>query len=772
MDATQTFGQWLRHRRRELDLTQDTLARQVGCARITIRKLEGDKLRPSMQLANLLMEGLEIPLEEREKYTRFARGGSFPSPPPLKENPNNIPNAISSFVGREHELADVKKLLKASRLVTLTGAGGIGKTRFAMQVGSEMIDSFKDGIWWVELAALNDPALVTGALAKALDVREIPNQSLEETLAHFLRTKQLLLILDNCEHLIEACAQIAGQLLTACKNVKILATSREALGIIGEIVWQVSPLTLPGIQPLSLIESFMQYEATLLFVQRATAVNQYFSLTAQNVPAVFQICRYLEGIPLAIELAAARVKTLSPEQIATRMDDRFALLISDGRTAPSRQQTLRATLDWSHDLLTETERELFRQLSIFAGGFTLGALESIARLDSNLSVLDMLSRVVDKSLIVVEQKDHARYRLLETIRQYALEKLEGSGEAKPIHDRHLDYFLMFAEQAEAHLFRSEQRDWARRLEVEHDNLRAAITWSFECNQIQTGLQMAGALAWFWHTNGHLTEGSRWLEKMLTSDQGTHGRERAKALRASSILARDMGDYVRARAFAESSIRLYREFGEDQGTGLALADLGATLSYEGKREEAIESLQESLHLLQPIGEWWGTAYAHLWLGDTLFRLGDTTRAATNWEESLRLTQELGDYALMAWSLSGLADVARLRGDYKRAIGMFKEALALYRDIGTMLEPPWTLEALGLVAAALGEAQHAARLWGAASAWREAINEALPLTYQRDYAASIAQACTQLGEKAYASAWSEGRAMSPEQAIEFALEESND
>ncbi|MCI0550828.1 MAG: helix-turn-helix domain-containing protein [Anaerolineae bacterium] len=306
MDAPQTFGQWLRHRRRELDLTQDVLARQVGCARVTIRKLESNQLRPSRQLAKLLIEQLDVLLEERERFIQFARGGPFPGPLPAKTPPNNIPNAISSFVGREQELADVKKLVKSSRLVTFTGAGGIGKTRFAMQASSELLDSFEDGIWWVELAALHDPALVMGALAKALDVGEIPNQPLEETLIHFLRTKHLLLILDNCEHLIEACARVTGQLLTACMNVKILATSREALGIIGEIVWQVSPLTLPDTQQLSSSEPLIQSEAILLFVQRANAVNRHFSLTIQNAPAVLQICQYLDGMPLAIELAAAR----------------------------------------------------------------------------------------------------------------------------------------------------------------------------------------------------------------------------------------------------------------------------------------------------------------------------------------------------------------------------------------------------------------------------------------------------------------------------------
>ena len=338
-----------------------------------------------------------------------------------------------------------------------------------------------------------------------------------------------------------------------------------------------------------------------------------------------------------------------------------------------------------------------------------------------------------------------------------------------IQDRHLNYYLRVAEEVEPYLFGAGQQDWKNRLELDHDNLRVALAWSLESNQIEAGLKMAGALAWFWHSKGHLSEGNLWLEKILAAGMGTHGKERAKALRASSILSTDTGDYIRARAFAESSMKLYREIGDNQGAGLALIDLGATLHLEGKEEEAIVSFEESLRLLGATGGPWGIAYALVWLGDAWFRIGDTTRATTSWEESLRLTQELGDHYLMAWSLGGLADVARLRADYKRATGMFKESLSLYQSSGNKFGPPFSMEALALVAVALGDAKRAARLWGAASAWREAINEPLSLIYQRDYSASVTQARTQLGEEVYASAWSEGHAMSPEQAIALALEE---
>jgi non-specific serine/threonine protein kinase len=393
----------------------------------------------------------------------------------------------------------------------------------------------------------------------------------------------------------------------------------------------------------------------------------------------------------------------------------------------------------------------------------------VALLNSNQSILNALSRLVDKSLLLVEQQDQPRYRFLEPIRQYARDKLNEARESNLIQDRHLNYYLRLAEEAEPHLFGVGQQDWKNRLELDHDNLRVALAWSLESNQIEAGLKLAGALAWFWHSKGHLSEGNLWLEKLLASGIGTQGKERAKALRASSILSTGTGDYTRARAFAESSIKLYREIGDNRGAGLVLADLGASLHWDGNEGEAIESLEESLHLLRATGDRWGIAYALLWLGDTWFRMGDIERAATSWEESLRLTQELGDHYLMAWSLGGLADITRLHGDYKRATGMFKKSLSLYQSSGNKVGPPFSMEALGLVAVALGDAKRAARLWGAASAWREAINELLPPSYQRDYAPSISQAQTQLGEEVYASAWSEGHAMSPEQAIALALEE---
>jgi predicted ATPase/transcriptional regulator with XRE-family HTH domain len=551
MQEQHSFGYWLRLKRKALDLTREALADRVGCSVSTIRKLEDEDRHPSLQIAELLAEIFKIPKTERTAFFRFARGDwrSAPSQrdeeapwrtstPEIPQHPrSNLPATFTSLIGRDKDIAAVHDYLTNPdiRLVTLIGPGGIGKTRLSIASASKSLADFPDGVFFVALAPLDQPSLIPSAISQALGYIEKNNLSPEERLKEGIGNKRMLLVLDNCEHLIEDVARLASSLLSACSRLRILTTSREALQIPGEWLYSVPVLDLPKKNSVVDMETISEFPALVLFAERARAVRSDFALNAENIRAVASICSQLDGLPLAIELIAARVRTLSIEQIAARLDDRFAFLTSGSRIASSRQQTLRATLDWSYELLTEPERELFRQLSVFVGGFTLEALESVALLDSNQSILDALSRLVDKSLLLVEQQDQPRYRFLEPIRQYARDKLNETGESNLIQDRHLNYYVRVAEEAEPYLFGAGQQDWKNRLELDHDNLRVALGWSLESDQIEAGLKIAGTLAWFWHSKGHSSEGNLWLEKTLASGSGIQGKERAKALRASSLL---------------------------------------------------------------------------------------------------------------------------------------------------------------------------------------------------------------------------------------------
>jgi len=434
-----SFGDWLKRKRKSLDLTQAELAKQVGCSAAAIRKIEAEERRPSVQVVERLAEIFKIPTTERIAFLRFARGDwrSAPSrgyeeapwrvsPPALSQKTrSNLPGTFTSLIGRDKDIAAVQGFLTNPdiRLVTLIGAPGIGKTRLSIASARETLAEFSDGVFFVGLAPLDQPSLIPSAISQALGYVEKSNLSPEEHLIEGIGNKRMLFVLDNCEHLIEDIARLASSLLSACSALKILTTSREALQIPGEWLYSVPALDLPKEHSIVDVETISEFPALVLFAERARAARSDFALHAENIRAVESICSQLAGLPLAIELIAARVKTLSPEQIAARLDDRFALLISGSRVASSRQQTLRATLDWSYELLTETEGVLFRQLSFFVGGFTLDALESVALLDPNQSILDTLSRLVDKSLLLVEQQDQPRYRFLEPLRQYARDQL-------------------------------------------------------------------------------------------------------------------------------------------------------------------------------------------------------------------------------------------------------------------------------------------------------------------------------------------------------------
>jgi non-specific serine/threonine protein kinase len=712
----------------------------------------------------------------RARGDDLGRPGAYPVGHRNASPPNNLPLELSSFVGREKEVAEVKRLLEDTRLLTLTGSGGCGKTRLAVAAADELLERFEDGVWMVELAPLADPSLVPQAVASVLDAREQPGCSLTETLSNNLRYKRMLLVLDNCEHLVEACAALAEALLHSCPELRVLATSREALGITGEVAWVVPSLALPDLRRLPDTESLPRYEAARLFVERAAAVKPAFALTEENAASVAQVCYRLDGIPLAIELAAARTKVLSVEQITNRLDNSFGLLSAGSRTAMPRQRTLHATMDWSHELLPNKEQILFRRLAVFAGGFTLEAVETICageELERD-DVLELLSHLVDKSLVLVaEQGREARYRLLETVRQYGREKLEESGERGKLLDRHAGYYLALAEEAEPELKGARQVAWLERFEREHVNLRAAISWSLERGDLQGAARLGWALWLFWWIHGHFAEGRRWMEEVLSGGgkAAMPAYARAQALFVAGTMACGQGDERSAEPLLEESVALFRKLGDGRGVAYALGSAAVLAITQERYELGIVYSEEATDLFLEVGDKWGAApmlgcSAVGWLN-----LGDYGRAKSLSERGLALCRETGDKHGTSIALCTLAGVAQAERDYERARDLFEEGLAVSAELGNEADIVHCLEGLASIAAAEGKIERSARLWGAAEELLKEIEAVYTYVADRSLHRSQVAARTLIDEAAWEAAWEEGRTMSSERAIEYAMEQES-
>jgi predicted ATPase/class 3 adenylate cyclase len=653
----------------------------------------------------------------------------FPALRSLEVVPNNLPRQLTTFIGREREIAEAKRLLAETHLLTITGPGGSGKTRLSLEIGARLLSEYPDGVWLVEFAHLADPARVPQVLATALSVREEADRPLLVTLVDHLRPKRVLLLLDNCEHLIDACAGLADTLLRGCPEVKILPSSREALGLTGEVVFRVPPLSLPDSRLVPALERLAEYEAVRLFVDRAIAVKPDFTLTDDTAAAVVQICRRLDGIPLAIELAAARVRTLSVQQITAHLDERFRLLTGGSRTALPRHQTLRGLIDWSYGLLSEAERELFRRVSVFVGGWTLEASVAVcAGVDvDRYDIVELLGRLVDKSLCLIDgEGSDPRYRLLETIRQYGFEKLAETSEGQVVRARHRDFYLGFAEDAEPRLQGPEQVAWLQRLEADHDNLRAALRWSLDCDETEAALRLGSALSLFWDTHGYVREGREWLDELLA-----HARERptstvtarralgkvldaasrtrarwsefpqatefltqglavwrelgdkrgiAEALNNLAVGATQSGDRVRARVLVAESLALFRELSDKRGTAHALNNLAEILRGDGDLPGARALFEESVPLFEAIEERRGLSHALDNLGGILTAQGDYGPAEALYSRSRRLAEELGDNHAVATALRSLGGVAHHRGDHERARSCYEDSVARFREMG--------------------------------------------------------------------------------------------
>ena len=700
-----------------------------------------------------------------------------PAPRGPERPPHNLPSELSSFVGREKELTGVRRLLENNRLLTLTGPGGCGKTRLALAAASEVVERFEHGVWMVELASLVDPSLVPQAVAFTLGVRERPGSSLTEALSDYLRTRKLLLILDNCEHLIDACAELAEAWLHSCPGLRVLATSREALGITGEIAWPVPSLSLPDLRRLPDIESLPRFESARLFVERATTVKPNFELTEQNAPAVAQVCYRLEGIPLAIELAAARTKVLSVEEISARLGESFRLLAARSRTAMPRQRTLQATMDWSHELLRQKERALFRRLSVFAGGFTLDGAESICAGEDlqGDEVLELLSQLVDKSLVVAQERDgKARFRLLETIRQYGRERLEKVGEAAQVREQHAGYYLAAAEEAEPELKKEQQLAWLERLETEHDNLRAAMRWLLDRGEPEGAARLGWALWLFWGIRAHFAEGRRSMEQALTvkGSEDMPASARAKALYVEGMMANYQGDHSSAEPLVEESLRLFREISDKLGSAYALSNAGFAALGQGQPQRAITLTEEAVDLFLEEGEKWGAAIELGFLAVAWRDQGDHRRAKCLAEQGLALSREVGERQAISTALYTLATLAQAEHDAGRARDLFEEGLELSAEVGNETDVARYLEGLAAVAASEDMIVRAGRLWGTEEALLEKIEVGVH-TYVPDrslHRSQVAAARGRLGEEAFEAAWKEGRAMSLEDTIEYALDRS--
>ncbi len=735
----------------------------------TTRDLVAEELPTAMILHDLgehRLKDLASP-EHLFQVTAVGLRADFPPLKSLGLLPNNLPRQLTSFVGREREMVEVKKALASASLVTLTGIGGTGKTRLALQVAADLLNEYPDGVWLVELAALSDPALIPKTAALALGVREEPGRPLMETLLEFARPRKFLLLLDNCEHLLTGCAQLADALLRRCPNLRILATSREPLGILGEAVWPVPPLSLPDRRHPQSVDVLMQCEAVRLFAVRAVLNQPGFAVTPGNAAAVGHICTTLDGIPLAIELAAARVKVLAVEQIEARLSDRFRLLAGGSRTALPRYQTLRATMDWSYELLSEEERTLLRRLSVFAGGWTLEAAEAVCAGQEiqSASILDLLTQLVSKSLVIVETEGgEARYRQLETVRQFGRERMVEPGEAGEVGDRHRNWYVALAERAAPELVGERQAAWLDRLEAEHDNLRAALAWSIEKRDAEAGLRLAGAIWRFWLVRGYLAEGRRWLETLLKRSRDVAPPVRANALMGAGNLAVfGQADYTPGRVFYEESLAIWREVGDKRGIADLLNSLGILAGALGDQVAARGRHEESLSIRRELGDHWGIGVSLHNLGRVAYREGQYESALAMFQESLALWRNLGDKQHIAIALSNLGAAATHLADYASAAASLQEGLEIVRTLGDKRQIAYSLEGFACLAAARGQAPHAVRLFGAAEALREAISVPLPAADRPDYEHWMRVARTALGDEAFETAWAQGRKISPEEAM---------
>ena len=783
----------------------DALAQYERLREALSGRLDSEVGAPTRRLREDIASGRLLPSEPTVPPT------VAPTEGPSDAGKHNLPASRTSFVGREYEMLGIKRELAMTRLLTLTGVGGSGKTRLALEVARDLVGAYTDGVRLAELASLSEGEFVAQSVAEAVGVQDQPGRLLTDTLVDVLRTKKILLVLDNCEHLVGAVAGLVALLLDSCPRLRVLATSRESLGAIGEVVWPVPLLSAPVVQSSPTVAELEGYEAVRLFVDRARQRDPAFALRLENAQAVARICTRLEGLPLAIELAAARIKLLPPRALLDRLGDRLKLLSDGPRELSERQRTLRGTIGWSYGLLDEGEKELFAKFSVFSGGATLEAVEAVcdALEDPSVDVLDVASSLLDKSLIrQAEAGGEPRFVMLETLREYAQERLEESGEAETTKHAHAEYFLALAEEAEPKLWGPEDTAWLDKLEREHGNLRAALSWSIGRDEVELTLRLGGALRWFWNMAGYYSEGRSWLEAALGKEGSASAEAKITTLSGVGWLALEQGDFDRAEAAAKEGLELNTEVGVRSVIAAAFKSiLGELARLRGNPEQAVRLAEESLALYREAEDKTGIAWSLGNLANASADRGDHERAKHLYEEGLALSRQLGGarplgeyvislgYTLLLegdlesatelneeaadlfrkqsrggsfrYALDNLGWTMLLRGEYDKSEALHKDNLILCKELGDKIITSESLEGMACTAGATGSAERAARLFGAAEAVRETVgnqHSTRERTLRKPY---LAAARSQLGEAAWEKAFAEGRAIGQGEAVEYAL-----
>ncbi len=814
METTDSFGYWVRRRRKALDLTQEELAQCVGCAAVTLRKIESDERRPSAQMAERLAHCLGLPEAERPWFIATALGKRapaqllLPSDPTAGSPPGNLPSPVTAMIGRTAEVAAIADCLrrKEARLLTLTGPVGVGKTRLAIEVGHQLLANYRNGVYLVELSSVRDPLLVPAATASVLGVREAHNRDLAQSIADFLGAKHLLLIFDNFEHLLPA-ASFLSTLLSACPALKILVTSRASLRLYGEHEIAVAPLPLPDANDLS---GAADSPCVRLFYERARAARADFHLTPSQTPAVVEICRRLDGLPLAVELAAARIKLFSPRELQQRLDNRLSLLTQGAMNLPPRLQGLENAIAWSYGLLSPAQRTLLDRLAVFAGGFALPEAEAIcasplvesqppSEYGTTLAfreVAEGIDALLGHSLLVRQTasgdnqpasnrccprcptrllrervESEPRFSMLETIREFALDRLRASGELATIQQRHAEYFTAWVVRAASHLQGPEQDVWLVHLEREADNLRAALNWLLITRQAETAAHIACALGTSWQRRAHYSEGRGWLDKVLAQNAETsvddvlHGRP----LQTAARLAYRQGDWQTANAYLQESLALFHSAGDQVGKAHILHDLGCIALDQADWPAAIRLNEDSLRLARDASEPIATYRALTNLGRAHLSLGDRDAAAALFHDAYKIAQRVDHTEGIAFSLTNLSWIALYAGDSAYAKTLAQDGLRLCHLLGEREIFTECLEILASTALVEGEERRAAQLSGAAEAIREELHITRPPTQPMivTQARTVAALRAQLPETAFEVAWRQGRGMCLDAIANFAL-----